>query len=200
MTYRLEGSMLEVCTCNAICPCWVGQDPDGGTCDGTIAWHFEKGEVDGMDVSGLTLAVVVHIPGNVLSGNWRAVVFVDNNATPEQEQALLDVYTGKQGGPVADLVQLIGEVVAVERSPITFEVEKGKGRLQIGTTVHAEMDAFVGGTGQPTTLHDAVFSVIPGAPAYVGQAPSYKVNCEALSINIELQGHSSVQGQFLFEA
>ena len=30
MAYRLEGSILEVCTCSAICPCWVGQDPDGG--------------------------------------------------------------------------------------------------------------------------------------------------------------------------
>ena len=101
MAYRLEGRMLEVCTCNAICPCWVGEDPDGGTCDGMISWHFDKGEVDGVDVSGLTLAVVVRIPGNALQGNWRAVVFVDDKATEEQQQALLDVYTGKKGGPVS---------------------------------------------------------------------------------------------------
>jgi hypothetical protein len=24
MTYKLEGNLLEVCTCKAICPCWVG--------------------------------------------------------------------------------------------------------------------------------------------------------------------------------
>jgi hypothetical protein len=69
MAYSLEGSMLEACTCNAICPCWVGQDPDGGTCKGTIAWHFDKGQVDGVDVSGLTFAVLVHLPGNALAGN-----------------------------------------------------------------------------------------------------------------------------------
>ena len=200
MAYQLEGSMLEVCTCNAICPCWIGQDPDGGSCEGSIAWHFDKGNVDGVDVSGLTLAVVVQIPGNVLAGNWRAVVYVDDNASAEQEQALLDVYTGKQGGPVADLVQLIGEVVAVERVPITFDVHECKGQMIIGSAVNAEMEALVGATGETTTLHDAVFSVIKNAPAFVGTASSCDIKSEALGVTLELRGKSSVQGAFLFEA
>jgi hypothetical protein len=191
--------MLEACSCDAICPCWVGQDPDGGICEGTIAWHFDSGEVDGIDVSGLTFAIVIHIPGNALAGNWRAVAFVDANATPEQEEAILSVYTGKQGGPVADLAQMIGEVVGVERVPITFGVEKGKGELKIGTAVDAEIEPFEGATGQRTTLCDAVFSVIPGAPAYVGTAPKMKTSSPALGVELDLQGQSAVQGQFAFE-
>src|SRR5919108_6465176 len=115
MAYKLEGSLLEVCNCEVLCPCWIGVDPDNGTCDSALAHHISKGEIDGVDVSGLTPAFIVHIPGNVLTGNWRAVVHVDERATKQQEEALLSVYTGKQGGPIADLVQLIGEVVAVER-------------------------------------------------------------------------------------
>jgi hypothetical protein len=200
MGYRLEGRMLEACTCNAICPCWVGQDPDLGTCEGTIAWHFDKGEVDGVDVSGLTFAVLVHIPGNALAGNWRAVAFVDAKATPEQEAAVLAVYTGQKGGPVAEFAPLIGEVVAVERAPITFGIVEGKGRLEIGGALDAEMEPFEGATGRRTTLHDAAFSVIPGAPAYVGRAPKFKASSPALGLDLDLQGQSSVQGPFLFEA
>ena len=199
MAYRLEGSMLEVCTCNAICPCWIGQDPDGGTCEGVMAWHFDKGEVDGTDVSGLTFAVAVHLHGNALAGNWRAVAFVDDKATPAQEEALLATYTGKKGGPIAALAQLIGEVVGVERAPITFDMAKGKGTLRIGTAVDAEMEALVGATGEHTTLHDAAFSVIRNAPAYVGQAPKFKASAPALGLNLDIKGRSSVQGQFLFE-
>ena len=33
MGYKLEGRVAEVCDCKAICPCWVGEDPDNGTCD-----------------------------------------------------------------------------------------------------------------------------------------------------------------------
>lgn len=187
MSYSLEGRLLEVCTCNLICPCWVGEDPDGGTCDGVIAWHIDRGRIDTVDVSDRTLAVVAHIPGNVLKGNWRVVVYLDDGTTAEQQEALLSVWTGKQGGPVADLVQVIGEIAGLERAPITFGVEGGKGRLTIGGAVEAELEPLRGATGQLTTLHDTVFSTIPGSPAYVSKAPRYRVNAPAYGFIIDLQ-------------
>jgi len=199
MAYQLEGRMLEVCTCKAVCPCWVGEDPDGGTCDGVIAWHIDRGTIDGADVSGLTLGLLAHIPGNVLKGNWRAVVYVDDKATSQQEEALLNVWTGKLGGPVADLVQLVGEVVGVERAPITFTVEKGRGTVKIGDSIEAEMVPLQGATGA-TTLNDSAFSSIPGSPAYVGKAPKYRASSPALGLNINLTDHNSVQGSFRFVA
>ena len=52
MAYQLEGKLLEVCTCNVLCPCWVGEDPDGGTCTGVLSWHVEKGTVNGRELAG----------------------------------------------------------------------------------------------------------------------------------------------------
>ena len=43
MAYDIEGKLLEVCTCNVLCPCWVGEDPDGGVCESALAWHMDKG-------------------------------------------------------------------------------------------------------------------------------------------------------------
>lgn len=200
MPYHLEGRMLEACSCDAICPCWVGQDPDGGKCLGTLAWHFDKGNVDAIDVSGLTIAIAVDIPGNALQGNWKAVVFVDDNASKQQEEALLNVYTGKKGGPVADLVKLVGTVVGVERAPIEFSIVQGQGHIKIGNTITAEVESLKSGTGAPTVLSDAVFSVIPGSPAFVGKSKSFKLNSPALGVNKDLSGHSSVQGAFVFDA
>jgi hypothetical protein len=200
MAYQLEGALLEVCTCDILCPCWVGEDPDGGTCDGVLSWHFEKGSVNGTDVSGRTLTILTHIPGNILEGNWRVVVYIDDGATPEQQQALLDVWTGKLGGPVADLAQLVGEVLAVERAPVTFEVEGVKGKLKIGDAISADLEPFKGATGESTALHDSIFTTIPGSPAYVGKASSYKVAVPAHGFEIDLEGHNAVQGSFRFEA
>src|SRR3972149_1257741 len=101
MPYQLEGDLLEVCTCKVICPCWVGEDPDGGACEGVVAYHLSKGRVNGVDVSGRTFVLLAHIPGNVLKGNWRVVVYVDDKATPQQQAGLLDAFTGKLGGPLA---------------------------------------------------------------------------------------------------
>jgi hypothetical protein len=200
MAYQLEGSLLEVCTCNILCPCWVGEDPDGGTCDGLFAWHFDKGSINGTDVSGRTFGWIGHIPGNILEGNWRIVVFVDEDATDEQQQALLDVWTGKLGGPIADLAQLVGEVIAVERAPITFTVEGVKGTVRFGDSASAQLEPYKGATGESTTLHDTVFTTIPGSPAYVGKAEHYKVDLEQYGFKIDLQGHNAVQGSFRFEA
>ncbi len=200
MAYKLEGSLLEFCTCNAICPCWLGEDPDGGTCDVAVAWHFDKGIIDGVDVSGLTLGAMAHVPGNILQGNWRVVVVVDDKATPQQEEAILNVYTGKQGGPVADIVKLIGEVVGVERAPITFEAKEGKGTLKMGQAVDAEMVPYLNSKGEPTMLYNSVFSSIGGAPAYAGKAPTYRVTHQALGMNVNLRDHNVVQGKFVFEA
>jgi hypothetical protein len=111
-SYTIEGRLLEVCTCNAPCPC-----PGAGTCGSVLGWHVDRGVIEGVDVSGLTLALSILIPGDVLSGNWKAVVYVDDEAGEEQQAALLKVFTGQLGGGIADLAGLIGEVVAVKRVP-----------------------------------------------------------------------------------
>lgn len=197
MPYQLEGQLLEVCNCNVLCPCWVGEDPDNGTCDTVIAYHVAKGTINGLDVSGRSLALLAHVPGNILKGNWRVRVYVDDQATSEQMEALLNVWTGKLGGPVADLAQLVGQVVAVEQAPITFEVKGVDGTLKIGQIIEANLKPFQGATGKETALYDTVFTTIPGAPAYVGRASKYRVN--APDFQIDLQNHNAISGSFRFE-
>jgi len=202
MSYEIEGRLLEVCTCNVLCPCWVGEDPDNKTCDTVIAWGIEKGEIEGVSVDGLTIAVSAHIPKNILiPKSWKAVVFVDDRATSDQEGALLRLFTGQLGGAVADLAGLIGEVVAVERAPISFSVEGGKGSLKIGTRVDAEMAPFIGATGNPTTLAETVFSTIPGSPVYASKASRYTRDGTGHGIpSVNLTDHNALQGHFRFAA
>ena len=205
MAYELEGRLLEVCDCNVLCPCWIGEDPDNGTCDAIVAYQLDKGTVDGVDVSGHTLAFLTHIPGNVLQGNWKSAVFVDDAATDEQQEALLNVFTGKLGGPLADFAQLIGEIVSVERAPITFTVEEGKGSLRIGSgptpVAETDMASYMGATEKPTTLQETVFSTIPGSPAYVSKATKYRRNSSDYGLrNVDLENHNAIQGSFRFEA
>jgi hypothetical protein len=205
MAYELEGRILEVCDCNVLCPCWIGEDPDNGTCDAVVAYHIDAGTVDGVDVSGRTYASVTHIPGNIFQGEWKVAAFVDDGATPEQQEAMLNVFTGKLGGPLEDFAQLIGEVVSVERAPIIFTVEEGKGSLRIGSgmapVVEADMASYMGATEKPTTLQETVFSTIPGSPAYVSKAAKYRRNTSGYGLkDMDLTNNNAIQGHFKFEA
>ena len=142
MGYAVEGRLLEACSCGGPCPCWVGDDPDGGTCDAFLAYHYDKGHINDIDVGGLTLGLVCRIPGNVLAGNWKVAAYVDSKASPKQKDAILAMHTGKLGGPLADLAKLVGEVVGVHDAPIQFNLIEGKGTIRIGDVVTAEMQPY----------------------------------------------------------
>jgi hypothetical protein len=199
-TFALDGTLLEACSCMAPCPCWIGDDPDGGACDAFVAYHVDKGEIRGLDVSNLSLVLVSQIPGNVLAGNWRVVLYVDDKATEEQRAALLDVFGGKLGGTPADLAALVGEIVAVHPVPIDHRVEGGKGTIRVGQAVYAEMANYSDAQGRPTSLHESVFSTIPGSPAYVAKASTHQVNVPEHGMTWEFSGRNAVQGSFHFEA
>ena len=201
MAYHLEGRLLEVCNCRVLCPCWIGEDPDFKTCDTIVAYHFDKGTVDGVDVAGRTLAMIAHVPGNILQGNWTVMVYLDDKTSPQQEQALLGVYTGQKGGPVAELAKLVGKVVSVQKVPITFEVSGGNGTIKVGDAGYAELEPFKSASGATTTLADTVFSTVPGAPVFVGKAKQYWTkNHAGMGKDVSLKGHNALQSTFVFDA
>jgi hypothetical protein len=197
--YNLEGRLLEVCDCNVLCPCWIGELPDNGTCQSALAYHIDKGSIDGVDVSGLTFAGAAFIPGRTLDGNIRVVRYVDDRATPEQEAALLAAFRGERGGPLGDLSKLYIEVDA-RRAPITFEVAKGKGTFRIGQSVDADMEPYRGPTGEVTRLVESIFSTIPGSPAYVAKANRFKMVQPEIGVDLDLAGHNAIQGEFRLQA
>src|SRR3954469_19728655 len=90
--YQFQGTLLEACNCNVLCPCWIGEDPDNGTCDSIIAYHIDRGQVSGVDVSGLTVLEAHHIPGNVLAGDWRQVILINDTASHDQVRVLADAF------------------------------------------------------------------------------------------------------------
>lgn len=200
MAYKLEGRLLEVCDCNVLCPCWIGEDPDNGTCDAVLAYHIDRGTVDGVDVSGLTVAALGFIPGNILQGNIKGVFFVDSKATAAQAEGIRKAWGGALGGPLGDLAKLYSDV-RWESAPISFSVREGHGSLTVGSVVTAEMDPYRGPTGAVTSLNESVFSTIPGSPAYVSKATRYtRKSAEYGLRNVELSGRNAIQGEFHFAA
>jgi hypothetical protein len=195
--YQLKGTLLEACDCGVLCPCWIGEDPDGGTCQALIAYNLDAGTIRGVDVSGLTFAGIAFIPGNVLAGDWQEVVFVDDRASEEQQQALLDAFTGKLGGPLADLAELVGEVKEVMRVPISHQIDEGKGTIMIGDgKAYAEMEPYRGPDGSETVLQNSIFSTVPGSPAWVGKAGKYKVDVPEHGMTWEFEGRNAIQSDW----
>ena len=64
MSWKLEGSYFETCSCDVVCPCTaslaLGATHD--RCRVTLVFNVKDGEVEGTDVSGLTVAAVADTP------------------------------------------------------------------------------------------------------------------------------------------
>jgi hypothetical protein len=56
--WTLDGQYFEACNCDAACPCVFLSDPTTGECTVFFGWHIEQGHADGIDLSGLTVAIV----------------------------------------------------------------------------------------------------------------------------------------------
>jgi hypothetical protein len=66
----------------------------------------------------------------------------------------------------------------------------------MGPSIEANIAPVLGASGQPTAVHETVFTTVPGSPAYVGRASQFWVNVP--NFKIDLKGHSAVSTSFRF--
>ena len=145
MSWKLEGSYFESCSCDVVCPCTASLS-FGATldrCRVVLVFHVENGDVEGVDVGGLTVAAVADTPKVMTDGNWRLGVFIDSAASDEQAEKLGAVFSGALGGPMSALAPLIGENLGVERAPIAFDAEGLRHSVRIGDAVDLEVEDVV---------------------------------------------------------
>jgi hypothetical protein len=145
MPWNLAGSYFETCSCDVVCPCTASLSL-GATrdrCMAVLVFNVKSGEVDGTDVSGLTVAAVCDTPKVMSDGNWRLGVVIDTAASDEQAEKLGGVFSGALGGPMEALGPLIGEDLGVERLAIEVREDGLKHSIRIGDEVDFEIEDVV---------------------------------------------------------
>jgi hypothetical protein len=146
MAWSLRGTYFENCPCDMVCPCTTSgltKPADAERCRVVLVFHIDSGEVDEVDVSGLTVAVLADTPQVMADGNWRVGVFMDEDANEEQADKLGAVFSGQLGGPMEALSGLIGENLGVEVAPIEYEDDGRRHRVRIGEFAEIEIEDFV---------------------------------------------------------
>jgi hypothetical protein len=157
MSWKLEGSYFETCSCNVVCPCTasLALAATRDRCRVTLVFNVKEGQVEGTDVSGLTVAAVADTPKIMSEGNWRIGVFIDAAASDDQAEKLGGVFSGALGGPMEALGPLVGENLGVERAPIEVREEGLHHSVRIGDAVDFEIEdvvPFGAQTGEPARL------------------------------------------------
>jgi hypothetical protein len=145
MAWSIEGDYFENCSCEVPCPCTVSLDigADYDRCNFFLVFTVNSGEVEGVDVSGVTVAAVGDTPKVMAEGNWRLGVLISDNASDEQAEKLGAVFGGQLGGPMEALGPLVAENLGVERLPMEVYHENGTHGIRLGDGGEVEVQEIV---------------------------------------------------------
>ena len=179
MSWNLRGSYVETCSCELMCPCNLSFD-HGATydfCRVTLVFNIQRGDIEGTDIGGLKVALIADTPKIMTEGNWRLGVFIDDGATDEQLDKLVQVFSGQLGGPMAALTPLVGEMLGVERAAIDVHEDGLRHSVRVGDAIDFEIEDIVPfgvETGEPVRFAGMFHPV--GSDLTMAEAKRSRIN------------------------
>ena len=153
MSYRIAGSYLEACNCDAICPCRridgvAGGRSTHGVCFGALSWRVDEGWVDDVDLAGTGAVMTFEYDDGEPGSPWRLVLHVD---APD---ALGDILLGRLGGKHVETLPWVRKpTVAIEVRPA--RIAFGDGEIRAGEAVRLRATT-------PFETESTVSCVVPG--------------------------------------
>lgn len=184
MAWNLKGSYLETCSCELMCPCNLSLD-HGATydfCGATLGFKIREGQIEGTDVAGVKVVLILLSPKVMTDGNWKIGLFVDDQSTEDQFNKVVQVFGGQLGGPMAALGPLVGEIVGVERAPIEIVDDGLRHSIRVGDVIDFEIEDIVPfgvETGRPVRF-DGMFHPV-GSNLTMAEAKHSRINAFGIS-------------------
>jgi len=201
MAWAIRGRSIEHCNCNSICPCFtsgLARPADNDRCIGMLAFEIERGEAEGVDLSGRSAIMITDAPAMMAEGGWRAGLIIDDGANEAQAKHLEAIFLGTAGGPMANFAPLISDLIGVERAPIKFSHAGGVHTVSAGDMIDGEFkDEMHPGAEKPLQLLNAT-SMPFDEPITV--SPPVKSIIKAFGISIDNSGKHGTTPAFNWSA
>ena len=112
-TDDIRGSYMEARTCQVYTgPCFANGEVGLTGKNAVMSWNIKQGTHEGIDLTGLSLAVVVKASHTLgFSGlsdatQLESVVYVDENATAQQQDALIQFAKSHAGKATHNIVEV----------------------------------------------------------------------------------------------
>ncbi len=145
--WSIKGELILNCSCTVFCPCVVSlgkHPPTEGQCQGWAGVRIDQGQSGETDLSGLNVALLLDIPGNMARGNWTAAAYIDERASDAAFEKLCNIFSGKARGTTGLFSILVSQFLGAERAPVSFETEGEKRRLVVPKRIIGEVEPIGG--------------------------------------------------------
>jgi hypothetical protein len=130
--YRIKADSVESCNCQHGCNCQFAGTPNEGKYEFIIGYDVKEGRVGDVPLDGVRFVVAAKYPNAIHEGNGHVALWIDDQATQAQVEALASVLMGTLGGmPWEALAGTITRLDGPFRAPveITSNAERSSVRV-----------------------------------------------------------------------
>ena len=175
--WAIKGELILNCNCTIFCPCVVSlgkHPPTEGYCQAWLRVRIDYGYVGKEDLSGLNIAMVMDIPGNMGRGNWKVGAYIDEKASDKAYQGLVDIFSGRLKGTTGLFQLLVGEFLGAERMPVSYVTEGKTRHLVVGKKIKGSITPITGADpGEEVQVRNTEYWM--GSDITVGKADQGRV-------------------------
>ena len=196
--WSVQGTYVEACNCEAVCPCIFFSPPTEGSCTVMIGWHIDQGSFEDTSLDGLNAALLAQSPGHMKDGGWKVALYVDEGADEAQNQALMGIFSGQAGGHIANLGPLIGEVMGARPAAISINASNGDFSLSVEGLGSTEANAIEGQGGGAVTVEGHPLAVSPGYAARVARSDRIELNDHGIAL--DMIGKAAMSAPFSYSS
>jgi hypothetical protein len=199
--WKLAGTYLEACNCEAICPCRrIGGRGGGrsthGVCFGALSWKIGSGYADGVELAELNIVLASRYSDDEPGSPWSYFLYVDERAKTAQREALADIFCGRRGGTALKQFPWAfkpATLFGVRPAAIEIDHTPGKGWFRAGEHVSVRV-------GEPVPDQETVTCVIPGHHRSGRELFAEELHVGDGALEFELRGVCAYESTFEYSS
>ena len=201
LPWRISGSYLEACNCEAICPCRrIGGRSGGrsthGECLGALSWIVREGRAGEVDLADMRAVLASRYHDDEPGSPWTFALFVDVRGDERQRELMADIFTGRLGGTPARQFPWVfkpADLLDVEALGIEIDHTPGRGWFSAGGKVKV-------GVRKPVADQETVSCVIPGHHRDGRELISGSIEVDAGPLVWSVQGRCAYESTFEYSS
>ena len=165
LSWKLKGDFVLSCNCDVFCPCVLSlgkSQPTHGVCHTWWGIRIEEGHATTgfplpgavkrtEKLDGLNVGMLLETPGPLAEGNWTVGLYLDEKANAAATEALVQIFTGKAGGPTGWFSIMISEFLGTKQVPISIEKNGNGWKVQIPKIIDGAIEPIAGANGKGAT-------------------------------------------------
>lgn len=149
---------VETCNCDFGCPCNFSGFPTYGFCRALDFFHITNGYYGNVKLDNLDVIYAASWPKAIHEGNGTMQLFISKHASPEQRDALVNIFSGKSKGegPFSLFATTLKYVLDPQFVDIASKIDGKKSSFSVPGVIDVKVESFknpVTGAEQDVKIH-----------------------------------------------